>query len=280
MTRYQPAGEFLTLEEAARHFRVSVSTLYRWCRGGRIPAFKIGRGWLIPADPLAGRPSRRSHDLHDFLARTFHARARSAGQHWLVAAGDQLDHQDLRSGVERFVLSRRRTRLGRLWWRAGPAFRAVIADKASGFDLRVETPREAVGSAEFMELVRSRLRPQADRARSTYLLVENDGGDGREDFRVVAAGHRALARVVRELRIVGLSHVLIPPELGWGEVMATALAFDGVVGRLSGRLFTARGSAVGPTWSEGSLDELDAERSLTPDPVLARDTVARRRPSL
>ncbi|HWQ28507.1 MAG TPA: helix-turn-helix domain-containing protein, partial [Dehalococcoidia bacterium] len=59
MTSLGDAGRLLTIEEAARQFRVSVSTMYRWCRTGRLPAFKIGRGWLIPLGSVPGRPGER-----------------------------------------------------------------------------------------------------------------------------------------------------------------------------------------------------------------------------
>ncbi len=39
--------EFLTAEEAAAYLRVSQHTIWRWCKQGRLPAFRIGREWRI-----------------------------------------------------------------------------------------------------------------------------------------------------------------------------------------------------------------------------------------
>jgi len=39
--------EFLTTGEAAAYLRVSQYTVWRWCQEGRLPAFRIKRGWRI-----------------------------------------------------------------------------------------------------------------------------------------------------------------------------------------------------------------------------------------
>jgi len=44
--------EILTAEEAASYLRVSVETVWRWCKQGRLPAFQIGRAWRIRKDKL------------------------------------------------------------------------------------------------------------------------------------------------------------------------------------------------------------------------------------
>lgn len=44
--------ELLTAEEAAAYLRVSQYTIWRWCRTGRLPAFRIGRAWRIRKDRL------------------------------------------------------------------------------------------------------------------------------------------------------------------------------------------------------------------------------------
>jgi excisionase family DNA binding protein len=40
-------GDLLTIEEAAEYLRLSKKTTWRWCRSGRLPAFKIGHQWRI-----------------------------------------------------------------------------------------------------------------------------------------------------------------------------------------------------------------------------------------
>jgi excisionase family DNA binding protein len=40
-------NEILTTEEVANYLKVSRTTIWRWCNEGRLPAFKIGRGWRV-----------------------------------------------------------------------------------------------------------------------------------------------------------------------------------------------------------------------------------------
>ena len=39
--------EILTVQEVADYLRVSRSTVWRWCKQGRVSAFKVGRGWRL-----------------------------------------------------------------------------------------------------------------------------------------------------------------------------------------------------------------------------------------
>jgi excisionase family DNA binding protein len=39
--------DLLTIGEAAEYLRLSKKTTWRWCRSGRLPAFKIGHQWRI-----------------------------------------------------------------------------------------------------------------------------------------------------------------------------------------------------------------------------------------
>lgn len=41
------ADKVLTTQEAAEHLRVSKATILRWCKAGKLPAFRIGREWRI-----------------------------------------------------------------------------------------------------------------------------------------------------------------------------------------------------------------------------------------
>ena len=42
----------LTAEEVAEYFGVSMTTVYRWCREGRIPCLKIGKHWRVRREEL------------------------------------------------------------------------------------------------------------------------------------------------------------------------------------------------------------------------------------
>ena len=39
--------EILTVSEVADFLKVSRTTVWRWCKHGNLPAFKIGRSWRI-----------------------------------------------------------------------------------------------------------------------------------------------------------------------------------------------------------------------------------------
>jgi excisionase family DNA binding protein len=46
--------DLLTTAEAASAYRVSISTIKRWVRSGKLPSVRIGRRHLIPTDnPLS-----------------------------------------------------------------------------------------------------------------------------------------------------------------------------------------------------------------------------------
>ncbi len=39
--------KILTVPEIAQYLKVSRTTVWRWCNEGKLPAFKVGRGWRI-----------------------------------------------------------------------------------------------------------------------------------------------------------------------------------------------------------------------------------------
>ncbi|HZW05009.1 MAG TPA: type II toxin-antitoxin system HicB family antitoxin [Anaerolineaceae bacterium] len=52
-----PQGNLLTIPEAAEHLGLSTAMLRRYCSSGRLPAQRIGKGWVI-----------RRHDIERFAA--------------------------------------------------------------------------------------------------------------------------------------------------------------------------------------------------------------------
>ena len=44
--------ELLSADEAADYLGVTPVTVYRWCRGGRLPCAKVGRLWRVRRDAL------------------------------------------------------------------------------------------------------------------------------------------------------------------------------------------------------------------------------------
>jgi excisionase family DNA binding protein len=51
--------DILTVAEVASYLRVSETTVWRWCTSGRLPGFRIGRGWRI-----------RKNDLNQYIHRS------------------------------------------------------------------------------------------------------------------------------------------------------------------------------------------------------------------
>jgi excisionase family DNA binding protein len=44
--------EVLTVQEVADHLKVSQATVWRWCKSGKVPAFRVGQQWRIRASDL------------------------------------------------------------------------------------------------------------------------------------------------------------------------------------------------------------------------------------
>jgi len=42
----------LSAEEVAEYFGVKTTTVYRWCKEGRIPSLKIGKHWRMRREQL------------------------------------------------------------------------------------------------------------------------------------------------------------------------------------------------------------------------------------
>ncbi|MBP1464447.1 helix-turn-helix domain-containing protein [Candidatus Chloroploca sp. M-50] len=49
-----PLDQILTVDEVAAYLRVSRATICRWCVNGKLPAFKIGKGWRVRRSALEG----------------------------------------------------------------------------------------------------------------------------------------------------------------------------------------------------------------------------------
>ncbi len=54
----RPGEALLSADEVAGYFGVERTTVYRWCREGRIPCLKIGKHWRV-----------RREELEDFLKK-------------------------------------------------------------------------------------------------------------------------------------------------------------------------------------------------------------------
>jgi excisionase family DNA binding protein len=62
-----PAIEVLTVAEVATYLRVSETTVWRWCTTGKLPAFRIGRGWRVQRSDLDLQIAVQKSKNHDEL---------------------------------------------------------------------------------------------------------------------------------------------------------------------------------------------------------------------
>lgn len=52
MTTADKDDKIMNVEQIAKFFGVSDQTIWRWCKAGKIPAFKIGAQWKIRRSDL------------------------------------------------------------------------------------------------------------------------------------------------------------------------------------------------------------------------------------
>ncbi len=48
----RPSEALLSAEEVSEYLRVTTTTVYRWCKEGRIPCLKIGKHWCVRREEL------------------------------------------------------------------------------------------------------------------------------------------------------------------------------------------------------------------------------------
>lgn len=53
------ADELLTTAEVAAYLKLSQRTAWRWCKDGRLPAFKVGHQWRVARRDLEAFVRRR-----------------------------------------------------------------------------------------------------------------------------------------------------------------------------------------------------------------------------
>ena len=51
-TETSPTDELLTIAEVASYLKVSRRTAWRWCKGGRLRARKVGHQWRVARSDL------------------------------------------------------------------------------------------------------------------------------------------------------------------------------------------------------------------------------------
>jgi len=80
---------FVTAEETAELLRVSLNTVYRWCRSGRLRARKFGRQWRIDRTALdgLGHPGPRSKPAN--LLNHILPHLNRDGEHLFVLCADE-----------------------------------------------------------------------------------------------------------------------------------------------------------------------------------------------
>ena len=89
---------FMTVEEAAEGFRVSLATVYRWCRSGRLPAKRVGRDWRISRTAFDETSPAGNHDgqSNNLLEPAF-SHLTGGREHLLGLAVNSLQEQRLQT---------------------------------------------------------------------------------------------------------------------------------------------------------------------------------------
>ena len=54
----RPGEALLGADEVAEHFGVTKTTVYRWCKEGRVPCLKIGKLWRVRREALGYFPKK------------------------------------------------------------------------------------------------------------------------------------------------------------------------------------------------------------------------------
>lgn len=57
--------EILTVREVADYLKLSRTTVWRWCNTGKLPAFKVGRGWRIHRSEIEKITGRNSKEMDE-----------------------------------------------------------------------------------------------------------------------------------------------------------------------------------------------------------------------
>lgn len=60
--------EILTVREVADYLKLSRTTIWRWCKEGKLKAFKVGRGWRIhrsELEDIVGQNLGATEDQHN-----------------------------------------------------------------------------------------------------------------------------------------------------------------------------------------------------------------------
>src|ERR687893_909937 len=166
----EPENELLGAEEVGRLIGVKETTVYRWCKEGKLPCLKVGRYWRV-----------RREALEDFLKRSEHP----------VTLAGQLD-SFLREPDSVLAIAQNLDILHRLdaaFFRVGEARGGLLIKFYAGEE---HSEDELLASFEENGLEASRLkreghllmRPEEDplgegRGEALGRLLEEKGGEGR-----------------------------------------------------------------------------------------------------
>src|SRR5215213_6242859 len=113
--------ELLAATDIAEMVGVKETTVYKWCKEGKLPCLKVGKHWRIRREALEDflRESERPRTLAGQLSSFFRVRETRGGLLVKFYAGEEHSEEELLSDFERNDLEARRLkREGRLLMRA------------------------------------------------------------------------------------------------------------------------------------------------------------------
>ena len=166
----QPENELLGAEEVGRLIGVKETTVYRWCKEGKLPCLKVGRFWRV-----------RREALEDFLKRSEHP----------VTLAGQL-HSFLREPDSVLAIAQNLDILHRLdaaFFRVGEARGGLLVkfyagEENSEDDLLAAFEHDGLEASRLKREGRLLMIPEEDalgggRGEALGKLFEEEGGEGR-----------------------------------------------------------------------------------------------------
>ncbi len=125
MDREGGRGDLLNADEVAAYLGVKVLTIYRWCRDGRLPCLKVGKGWRV-----------RRGALDDFLRRSERSQTLVSRLQAFVTVPDHV----LAIAPDQALLHR----LDAAFFQVGAARGGILIKVYAGATASVETLRAAL----------------------------------------------------------------------------------------------------------------------------------------
>ncbi len=239
--------DLLKVEEVANYLRVAPNTVYRWCRGGKLTAIKLGKEWRISPKDLEEFVSSRRTGERVAPVDSIISSNLTPPEHVLVMMTDPDEVYKLEAEFFRIGRHQGSTLYKGCWWQHPDDVRQKYTDE----DLPVEKWEQEghIVIEDFRRLFRSNgpegvydawVRQSQAAGGSVYwgagshLINDWDGNyDGLHSF------EEGLHSVLRKLPVIALCCCVVAPAESEGTAALLNLA-----AHHTGSLFLAQGDAV------------------------------------